>query len=151
MLHASAALATVLACLLLASPSCASAAAPASTPATAAAPMPTPLALSCTGCHVSSLTQVEPEPAPASELKSEPDPAPDPAPGPEPPAVAAMAGLERLTPAQIALTLRAYASGARAGTVMPRLAPALDDDDIAALAAYFGRPSTADRAMEPGR
>ena len=75
-----------------------------------AAGLPTPLALSCTTCHVSSLTQN-----------------------------ASIPSLSQLSAAQVAEALRDYASGKRAGTIMPRLAPALSEADIASLAAYFGR------------
>lgn len=76
----------------------------------AAAGPSTPLALSCTTCHVSSMTQA-----------------------------ASIPSLSGLSPLQIAEALRDYASGERKGTIMPRLAPALSEADIAALAAYFGR------------
>jgi cytochrome c553 len=77
----------------------------------AAAEPPTPLALSCTTCHVSSMTQT-----------------------------ASIPSLSPLSAAQIAEALHDYASGKRKGTIMPRLAPALSETDIAALSSYFGRP-----------
>lgn len=78
-------------------------------PAAAAEP-PTPLALSCTSCHVSTMTQT-----------------------------ASIPSLASLSSAQIAEALRDYASGKRTGAIMPRLAPALSETDIASLSAYFGR------------
>lgn len=71
---------------------------------------PTPLALSCTSCHVSSMTQSAP-----------------------------IVSLDAYTEQQIATALRDYASGQRPGTIMPRLAPGLSEAEIVALARYFGR------------
>lgn len=81
---------------------------------------PTPLALSCTTCHVSSVTQT-----------------------------ASMPSLSNLSGAQIAEALRDYASGERRGTIMPRLAPALSEADIASLATWFGRAESDARDAEP--
>ena len=47
--------------------------------------------------------------------------------------------LDGLAPADIAAQLRAYRDGTREGTVMPRLARALDDAEIEALATMLGR------------
>ena len=85
----------------------------------AAAEPPTPLALSCTSCHVSSMTQT-----------------------------ASIPSLSNLSSVQIAEALRDYASGKRTGAIMPRLAPALTEADIASLSAYFGR-AEADPDAEP--
>jgi sulfide dehydrogenase cytochrome subunit len=96
---------------------CAAASAVPVLPAAAAGP-PTPLALSCTSCHVSPLTQT-----------------------------ASIPSLSALSSAEIGEALRDYASGKRAGVIMPRLAPALSESDIASLSVYFGR-AEAESAMQ---
>jgi len=50
---------------------------------------------------------------------------------------AGLVDLSRLLPVRIEAALRAFRASPRAGTVMPRIARALDDDDIAALAHAF--------------
>ncbi|WP_085317998.1 c-type cytochrome [Derxia lacustris] len=50
---------------------------------------------------------------------------------------APLADLSRLAPARIEAGLRAFRARPEAGSVMPRIARALDDDDIAALARAF--------------
>lgn len=67
-----------------------------------------PLALSCASCHVPGLTQT-----------------------------VALPSLDSLNHHQIAAALRGFANGQRSGTVMPRIAPALSDDEIDALATEF--------------
>lgn len=54
-------------------------------------------------------------------------------------ASAAVPPLDALSAAQIEAALRAYRDGSLPGTAMPRLAAALSDGQIAALAARFGR------------
>lgn len=49
----------------------------------------------------------------------------------------AVPSLDALSAAQIETALRAYRDGSREGTAMPRLARALSDADIAALARAF--------------
>ncbi len=47
--------------------------------------------------------------------------------------------LDRLAPAEIAESLRAYRDGRREGTVMPRIARGLDEVDIEQLGVLLGR------------
>lgn len=48
--------------------------------------------------------------------------------------------LDSITPAQLEATLLAFKSGARAGTLMDRIAKGFSDDDIRVLAAVLGKP-----------
>lgn len=52
----------------------------------------------------------------------------------------AIAALHTGDPAAMIEALQAYREGRRPGTVMPRLARGLDDEDIAALARWFSAP-----------
>ena len=108
---------------LLADGALAEAAAPASDGASVHAGVPAariaPLAANCLVCH----------PARPADLRGLDRP------------LVPLADLGRLPPDRIEAALRAFRANAAAGTVMPRIARALDDADIAALATAFAPPA----------
>jgi sulfide dehydrogenase cytochrome subunit len=56
--------------------------------------------------------------------------------GPEGHSQGAIPSIDTMTQESFTAALRAFRSGERQGTIMTRVAKGLDDDDIAALAAY---------------